>query len=98
MDQRLRKIEKNVLIPRYLEYKITHELCAAEAKEFADCSKRTGIRVVLDCKDVLNKFKECSNKHWNDDELRREVTNEYLRKRKKFKETGEAEPSPFKRL
>lgn len=97
-EPKLRKIEKNVLIPRYLEYKITHELCAKEAKDFADCSRAAGFKVVVDCKGFMNNLKECTNKYWNDEDVRKQVQDEYLAKRKKFQETGEAERSPFKRL
>lgn len=98
MAPQLRKIEKEVLIPRYLEYKITHELCAESAKEFADCSKESGFKVVVQCRDILKKFEECTNKYWRDESVRKEVEEEYLAKRKKYRETGVAEKSPFKRV
>lgn len=98
MAPHLRKVEKNVLIPRYMEYKITHELCSKEAKEFADCARASGLKVIITCRDLRNKFEECSNKWWNDEEFKKQMEDEYLEKRKRFRETGEAEKSPFKRL
>lgn len=98
-DNKLRKVEKNIVIPRYLEYKINHELCNAESKEFADCARAKGLKVVVDCRPLLAKFKECSNKYFNDKTLREQVEKEYLEKRAHFRKTGQpAEKSPFKRL
>lgn len=98
MDTHLRKVEKEVLIPRYVEYKITNELCREEQRLFAECAKVSGLRVVIDCKPLMRKFEECSNKHWRDGEVRKQVEKEYLEKRKRFRETGQAEKTPFKRL
>lgn len=97
-EPKLRKVERDVLIPRYLEYKITHELCAKEAKDFAECSREAGFRVIWDCKGLMNILKDCSNKYWNDESVRKQVKDEYLAKRTKFRKTGEAEKSPFGRL
>ena len=98
MAPQLRKVEKEVLIPRYLEYKITHELCSEEARKFAECSKSNGLRVITDCKALRLEFENCTNRWWNDEGLKKQVTDDYLAKRKKFRETGEAERSPFKRI
>lgn len=98
MAPKLRKVETEVIIPRYLEYKITHELCSEQARKFAECAKASGFRVVLDCTALRKEFEVCTNKWWNDEGLRKDVTDEYLAKRKKFRETGVAEKSPFSRL
>lgn len=94
----LRKVEKEVLIPRYLEYKINHELCREEARLFSQCAKEAGLRVVFDCKDLQNSFKECSNRYFNDEETRKQAERDYLEKREKFRRTGQAEKSPFTRI
>lgn len=98
MAPHLRKVEKEVLIPRYLEYKINSELCREESREFHECAKSQGLKVVVDCKGLLKKFEDCSNKYWRDEELKKQVEREYLEKRAHFRKTGEAEKSPFKRL
>lgn len=98
MSNKLRKVEENVLIPRYMEYKITHELCAPEAKDFAMCAEEKGFKVVVDCKPILAKFAECTNRWMRDDEFKKQMTEDYLTKREKFRTTGEAEKSPFGRL
>lgn len=81
-----------------MEYEINHTLCKEESRLFAECAKASGLRVVIDCKPQFQKFTECSNRWFNDEEFRQRITNEYLAKRKKFRETGVAEKSPFKRL
>lgn len=98
MAPHLRKVEKEVLIPRLTEYKITHELCADEAREFALCAKEQGLRVVIDCKPLMKKFEECSNRWWRDEEFKKQMEQEYIDKRTKFRQTGEAERSPFRKL
>lgn len=98
MAPKLRKVETEVLIPRYLEYKITHELCSEEAKRFAECSRAAGFKVITDCRPLRKDFEDCTNRWWNDEELKKQVKDEYLSKRKKFRDTGEAEKSPFKRI
>ena len=98
MSDKLRKLEREVLIPRHLEYKITHELCSAEAKDFAMCAKEAGFRVVIDCRQVRKLFEECSNRYWRDESVRKQVEEEYLEKRRKYRETGVSEKSPFSRI
>lgn len=98
MAPQLRNVEKNVLIPRYMEYKITHELCAEEAKRFAECAKEAGFRVVTDCRPILKQFEECSNRWWRDEQFQKKMEQEYLDKRDKFRKSGESEKSPFSRL
>lgn len=98
MSDKLRRVEREVLIPRQLEYKITHELCSEEARLFAECAKASGLRVIFDCRQLRKQFEECSNKYWRDEATRELVKKEYLEKRRKFRETGEAEKSPFARI
>lgn len=94
----LRKVEKEVLIPRYLEYKINHELCREESRLFSLCAKESGFSVITACKELQMQFKECSNRYFNDPEIRNQAEKEYLEKRERFRKTGQAEKSPFKRI
>lgn len=99
MAPQLRKVEKEVLIPRYMEYKINHELCREESRIFSECAKEAGLKVVVECRDLLKKFHECSNRYFNDEELKKQVEKEYLEKREHFRKTGQpAEKSPFSRF
>lgn len=96
---KLRKVERDILLPRHLEYKINHELCNKEAKEFAECGEKEGLNVVVDCRKLWKNFQLCTNKYFNDEELKKQVEKEYLEKRAHFRRTGEPlEKSPFKRL
>lgn len=98
MADKLRKAEKDILIPRMVEYKITHTLCREEQRLFAECAKENGFLVVVKCRDLMKEFTKCSNRWWNNEEFRKSVEDEYLHKRDHFRKTGEAEPSPFKRF
>lgn len=95
---RLRKVETEVLIPRHLEYKINHELCRAESKDFHDCAEAEGLMVVVRCRALLKIFEDCSNRWFRDQELRKQVTAEYLEQRDRYQQTGEAKRSPFARM
>lgn len=99
MAPQLRKVEKQVLIPRHLEYKINHELCREESRIFSECAKESGLMVAMNCKESLKKFHACSNKYSNDEEVKKQVEKEYLEKREYFRRTGKPfEKSPFGRL
>lgn len=98
MANKLRTVEKEVLIPRYLEYKINHELCREESRIFSECAKKSGFKVVFQCRDVLKKFEDCSNRYFRDEEMRKQVEEEYLEKREKYRKTGQSEKSPFTRV
>lgn len=99
MAPHLRKVEKEVLIPRYMEYKINHELCREESRIFSECAKQHGVQVVGNCKDLLKKFHDCSNKYFNDEELKKQMEKEYVEKREHYRKTGQPfEKSPFSRF
>lgn len=98
MAPHLRKVEKEVLIPRLAEYKINHELCREESRIFHECAKSKGLRVVFDCREYLKTFQDCSNRWFRDEEFQKQMEKEYIEKRTRFEETGQAEKSPFKRI
>lgn len=95
---KLRNLEKNVLIPRLMEYKINHELCREESRIFSECAKESGLKATINCRDVLKKFQDCSNRWFRDEEFRKEMEDEYIEKRERFRRTGEREKSPFTRI
>lgn len=97
MAPHLRKVEKDVLIPRLMEYRISHELCREESRIFSECMKEAGFSVVTKCRDLREKFEECANRWFRDEEFRQKMTDEYIAKRTKYRETGVAEKSPFSR-
>lgn len=90
-NPQLRKIEKNVLIPRLAEKKINNELCHEEKKLFSDCAKREGFKVVTNCRDPLKLYEVCSNKLWRDEQFWKQMEKEYLEKRQRYQDTGVSE-------
>lgn len=87
-NPKLRKIEKNVLIPRIAEEKINKELCFKEKRFFSDCAKEQGMKVVVNCKDALKAYEICSNAIWRNENFWKEMEREYLQRREKYRETG----------
>lgn len=92
---KLRKLEKNVLIPRHMEARIIREMCLEETKLFHACIKENNCKM-WNCRPEQKMFEECTNKWMRDKDFRKQCEKEYLELRQKYKETGVAEPSFFK--
>lgn len=99
-DRKLRNVEKDILIPRYMELKINEQdqYCKKQLEEFKICAKDAQLLVVWNCKPIWRTFVECSNKWFADEGLRKEVTEEYLEKRRAHRAGEKTERSPFARL
>lgn len=87
-DYRLRKVEREILIPKLLQQKTKELKCVEEVKEFAACSKRTGIMLPFKCQAVNQVMKECLYKWYKDPEFLKEVTDGYLKQRSEYRRTG----------
>lgn len=96
-NPKLRKIEKSVLIPRLAEEKINQELCYKEKRLFSDCAKEQGMKVVINCKALLKDFEVCSNAIWRNEQFWRDMEQEYLQRREKYRDTGVSD-IPSKRV
>ncbi|KAK9506346.1 hypothetical protein O3M35_008301 [Rhynocoris fuscipes] len=87
-DRSLRKVELEVVIPQKMREKARSEKCSAEVEDFNQCCLANGYSMVFKCRNENNKMKSCLSKWYQNDEFRRECTEEYLKERSDFRRTG----------
>ncbi|KAG7196690.1 hypothetical protein KM043_016022 [Ampulex compressa] len=87
-DLFLRKVEKDVMIPKIVRERSRLEKCVAEVKEFTDCCKENGLLLAFKCRAENAKLKECLTKWFHDDDFRKECTQQYLDERSQYRRTG----------
>ena len=56
--------------------------------EFFTCAKETGLLMAFKCRTENNKLNECLKKWYENEELKEECTQEYLRERSEYRRTG----------
>lgn len=84
----LRKVEKDVVIPRRMDIKISRELCYEEHNTYQNCAKESGFLVFIKCKPAYKVYTDCSNRWFNDEQFRKEMEEEYLKARRKYRKEG----------
>jgi COX assembly protein 1 len=87
-DQRLRKVEKEVLIPMKMREKAKVEKCFEEVRAFSECCKSSSIAMVVKCRVENSTMKACLTRWYQDEEFRKMCEVEYLRERTDYRRTG----------
>lgn len=87
-DRRLRKVEREVLIPKIMRERAKTEKCIPEVKEFEACCKDSGLFMAVKCQQENEALKECSLKWYRDEKFKAECTEIYLEERAEFRRTG----------
>ncbi|KAK0083776.1 hypothetical protein PV325_008234 [Microctonus aethiopoides] len=87
-DKTLRKIEKNVLIPKILRERSQKEKCAEEVKGFYECAKDAGLLVVFSCRKENLVMRSCLQRWFHDENFIADCTNQYLDQRSEYRRTG----------
>ncbi|KAF7997242.1 hypothetical protein HCN44_005519 [Aphidius gifuensis] len=87
-DQTLRKLERDVLIPKKIRERTSREKCVEQAKAFSECGKAAGFLVVHKCKLENKALWDCAAYWWKDKEFVDECTKEYLAERSEYRRTG----------
>ncbi|XP_022691078.1 COX assembly mitochondrial protein homolog [Varroa jacobsoni] len=87
-DKSLRKVEKEILIPKLMRDRTKAEKCAAEVKAFGECAKREGLSVVFNCRRENDAMKSCMVRWYTDSQFKEECTQQYLADRTHYRETG----------
>ncbi|CAG7821208.1 unnamed protein product [Allacma fusca] len=87
-DKSLRKVEKDVCIPKIMRDKAKTTKCVAEVDAFTECCKNSNFFMVFKCKKQTNDMKECLTRWYQDDEFRKICEQEYLDERTEFRRTG----------
>lgn len=87
-DKTLRKVELEVLIPKLIREKTKKEKCIEEGQAFTECCKASGFWMFLKCRPQTNTLNKCLQEWYNDEELKKQCTEEYLQERSEYRRTG----------
>ncbi|KAK8384305.1 hypothetical protein O3P69_009225 [Scylla paramamosain] len=87
-DRTLRKVEREVCIPKMMRDIARQEKCTAEVEEFTNCCKDSGLAMVVYCRQQNSTLKSCLTKWYQDEEFKKRCTEEFLAERSEFRRTG----------
>jgi len=87
-DQSLRKVERDIMIPMKMRDRAKAEKCIPEVQAFTDCCKAASVLMVVKCRNQNTNLKACLTKWYNDEEFKKQCTEEYLHERTEYRRTG----------
>ncbi|XP_077274394.1 COX assembly mitochondrial protein homolog [Temnothorax americanus] len=87
-DRSLRKVEKDVLVPKLMRERTKSEKCVNEVKDFHDCCLKSGLLHVVKCRGENDRMKACMEKWYYNQDFIKECTEQYLDERSEFRRTG----------
>lgn len=87
-DRSLRKVEREVLIPKIMRDKAKAEKCVQEVEDFSKCCKNSNIFMVFSCRKENNKLQECLGRWYQDEEFKNICKEIYLEERSEYRNTG----------
>ncbi|CRK94237.1 CLUMA_CG007752, isoform A [Clunio marinus] len=87
-DKSLRRVEKEVMVPKVMRDKAKVEKCLEEVQAFESCCKQNSLLMVVTCRKQNNLMKECLAKWYQDEVFKKECTEVYLKERSEFRRTG----------
>ncbi|XP_072765042.1 COX assembly mitochondrial protein homolog [Anoplolepis gracilipes] len=87
-DKSLRKVEKDVLIPKLMRDRTKTEKCVNEVKEFHNCCLNSGLLNVIKCRKENEIMKSCMEKWFYNQDFIKECTEQYLKERSEFRRSG----------
>ncbi|XP_045137700.1 COX assembly mitochondrial protein homolog isoform X2 [Portunus trituberculatus] len=87
-DRSLRKVEREVCIPKKMRDIARQEKCTAEVEDFTQCCKASGLAMVMLCSQQNSTLKACLTKWYQDEEFKKRCTEEFLAERREFRRTG----------
>ncbi|KAL7074006.1 hypothetical protein ACQ4LE_006500 [Meloidogyne hapla] len=89
-DRFLLKYESNVLIPDIIAKRIEKNECRETFMKFAECIRVEGpLTGTHNCKPFYKEFQDCKVEKFRDQQLRKEVTDEFLKERTEYRKTGQ---------
>lgn len=87
-DKSLRKVEKEVMIPKIMRDRAKAEKCVDEVKEFEMCCKSSKLAMVYKCREQNNLLKTCISSWYKNEQFINECTEIYLKERSEYRQTG----------
>ncbi|EDW90239.1 COX assembly mitochondrial protein homolog [Drosophila yakuba] len=87
-DTRLRKVEREVLIPKIMRDRAKSEFCSKEVADFQECCKASSILMVATCRKQNSALKECLTQWYQNEAFKEECKQIYLQERADYRSTG----------
>lgn len=87
-DRSLRRVEREVLIPKIMREKAKAEQCNPVVKAFESCCKEYSLLMVALCRKQNDELKTCLGIWYKDENFKKECTEIYLKERAEYRTTG----------
>lgn len=87
-DKSLRKLERDVVIPKKMRELIKTDKCAKEVKDFSKCCGKSELFMVMKCRKENAVMRECYERWFFNEDFRKECTERYLEDRSEYRRTG----------
>lgn len=84
----MRKVEREVCVPKVMREKAKIEKCFEEVAAFESCCKDNSILMVVTCRKQNDALKTCLGRWYQDEAFKKECTEVYLKERSIFRSTG----------
>lgn len=84
----MRRVEKEVLVPKVMREKAKIEKCFDEVHAFESCCKDNSFLMVVTCRNQNEQLRNCLSKWYKDDAFQKECTEIYLKDRSEFRSSG----------
>ncbi|CAB0043933.1 unnamed protein product [Trichogramma brassicae] len=88
-DLSLRKVERDILIPKIVRERSRKEKCVPEVEAFTQCCKDSNVFMVLTCRKQNSELKDCLARWFQDKNFYNECKDQYLKQRSEYRRTGE---------
>lgn len=87
-DKSLRRVEKEVCIPKVMREKAKVEKCFEEVAAFESCCKASSLLMIVTCRKQNDTLRNCLGKWYEDEAYKKQCTEIYLGERSEFRRTG----------
>ncbi|XP_064539097.1 COX assembly mitochondrial protein homolog [Drosophila montana] len=87
-DTKLRKVEREVLIPKIMRDRARDEFCSKEVADFEECCKASSIFMVATCRKQNSALKDCLTQWYQNEAFKEECKAIYLQERSDYRSTG----------
>ncbi|KAI1292104.1 COX assembly mitochondrial -like protein [Halotydeus destructor] len=84
----LRKVEREILIPKIMRDRANKEKCLLESEAYAACCKEAGLLMTFKCKPATKELVSCMDKWYKDEDFKKECTAMYLKDRTEYRRSG----------
>lgn len=87
-DRSLRKVEREVLVPKVMRELAKTQKCTQEVADFETCCKANNLMMVFNCRQQNEALKECQAVWYKNEQFVSECTEIYLKSRSDYRRTG----------